>query len=217
MTRAVSRAVGAVAGVQALLRIAPVVIQAVGGRGLPAPGSYNDPGRALQIIGSSPEVPIVAGLICATGVTQVFIVLALADRVPRWARVSVPFGIIAAGFLMVDGAIGMAALPQLAHLAGHQDAADGAYLAILGIRNGIDRVIPLTTGCWALATALPAWRHHGLPRTLAATGILLGGTGIAGAVLPAAGLASLILAILWTAGLARTMGYEPCGASSPRS
>jgi hypothetical protein len=213
LIRAASRAVGAIAGVQTLLRIAPIVIQAIGGRGLPTPGSYNDPGHALMIIGSSPEVPIVAGLICATGVTQVFIVMALADQ----ARVSVPFGILAAGFLMIDGAIGMAALPQLAHLAGHQDATAGAYLAILGIRNGIDRVIPLTTGCWALAIALPAWRHRRLPRTLAATGILLGVTGITGAVLPAAALASLILAILWTAGIAMCQAYEPCGASSPRS
>ena len=152
------RAIGLIAVTQTLLRIGPLIIQLFGGGGLPTPGSFNDPAEALTIIGRSPEVVSVAALICATGVTQVFIVLALADRLmdtaPQWARLSVPFGIVAAGFLMIDGALdgalGVAALPKLAHLDVHQAAVDGAYLATLGIRNGIDRVIPLTSasGHW---------------------------------------------------------------------
>jgi hypothetical protein len=206
MSRTAMRAIGLIAVAQTLLRTGPLIIQLLGGRGLPSPGSFNDPAQALTIIGRSPEVVIVAALICATGVTQVFMVLALADRLadaaPQWARMSLPFGTVAAGFLMIDGALGVAALPKLARLDVHQAGVDGAYLAILGIRNGIDRVIPLTLGIWALATNLPAWRHRILPRALTLTGILLGVTGIAGAGLPAAGLVHLILAIPWTAGLA---------------
>jgi hypothetical protein len=204
--RTTLRAVSLIAAVQTLLRIGPLIIQGIGGRGLPTPGSFNDPAHALAIIRQSPELMIVAGLICATGVTQVFIVQALADRLAdtasQWARLSMPFGIAAASFLMIDGALGIAALPQLAHLDVHQNAVDGAYLATLGIRNGIDRVIPLTMGIWALGTNVPAWRHQQLPRTLAAIGFLLGLTGIVGSALPAAGLASLVLAIPWTAGFA---------------
>ena len=209
MPRTALLAVSLAAAVQALLRIGPLVIQAAGGRGLPVPGSLNDPAHALAIIRESPEVVIVAGFICATGVTQVIIVLAITSRLagtaPQWAQVSMPFGIIAAAFLMIDGALGIAALPQLAHLDIHNGATDGAYLAILAIRNGIDRVILLTLGIWALTTNAPAWHHRQLPRTLALTGLLLGLTGITGAVLPAAGLASLILALLWTSGLAVTL------------
>ena len=220
MTRTALRAVGLVAAVQALLRIGPLAIQAAGGRGLPVPGSFNDPAHALAIIRESPEVMIVAGFICATGVTQVAIVLGLTRRLtgtaPLWARVSMPFGIIAAAFLMIDGALGIAALPQLAHLDIRGSAADGAYLAILAIRNGIDRVIPLTLGIWALATNIPAWHYRQLPRTLALTGLLLGLAGVAGAILPAAGLASLVLALLWTSGLAIAMYRGSAAPPAPQ-
>lgn len=218
LTRSMLRAVGLIAAVQTLLRIGPLIIQLLGGRGLPTPGTFNDPVHALTIISRSPEVMIVAGLLCASGVTQIFIVLALTDRLartaPQWARLSSPFGIIAASFLMIDGALGITALPQLAHLDVHQSAVDGAYLAILGIRNGIDRVIPLTLGIWALTTNLVARRDQHLPRILTTIGFLLGLTGIAGAVLPAAALASLLLAALWTAGFAAVLLRESARAKS---
>lgn len=198
--------VGVVAAIQAAMRIAPLAIQALGGHGLPAPGSLNDPASALTVLRDSPDVPIIAGLICATGVTQVIVVLAVADRIrrqaPECARLSTVFGMIAAGFLLIDGALGMAALPQLAHWDGHQAAVDGAYLATLGVRNGIDRVIPLALGLWSLTAHWPAWRHRLLPRPLTVVGLLLGITGVAGAVLPVAGLAGLILAMVWTIGFA---------------
>jgi hypothetical protein len=196
----------AIAGVQALLRIGPIVVLAIGGQGLPPPDSFNDPARALAIIGSSPAVMIVAGLICATGVEQVFLVLALADRLkktaPQWVSLTVPFGIISASFLMFDGALGITALPQLAHMDVRQPMVDGAYLATLGVRNGLDRVIPLTLGIWALTANIPAWQHRRLPRVLTVTGLALGVVGVVGVALPAAGLTSLILAIVWTAGFA---------------
>jgi hypothetical protein len=196
----------AIAGVQALLRIGPIVVLAIGGQGLPRPDSFNDPAHALATIGSSPAVMIVAGLICATGVGQVFVVLALADRIkasaPSWVSLSVAFGIISASFLIFDGALGITALPQLAHMDVRQPMVDGAYLATLGVRNGIDRVIPLTLGIWALTAHIPAWRHRQLPRVLTATGLALGAVSVVGVVLPAAGLASLILAIGWTASFA---------------
>lgn len=203
---AAALAVGIVAAIQAALRIAPLVIQALGGHGLPPPGSLNDPVAALAVLRNSPDVPIVAGLICATGVTQVVVVLAVSDRIhrqaPESARLCTVFGMIAAAFLLIDGALGMTALPQLAHWDGHQTAVDGAYLATLGIRDGIDRVIPLALGIWALTAHWPAWRHRLLPRPLAAVGLVLGVAGVAGAVSPAAGLVSLILAMVWTIGFA---------------
>lgn len=220
------RAMGVVAAVQALLRIGPLIIQLLGGRGLPTPGTLNKPATALGIISRSPEVEAVAALICATGVAQVFIVFALSDRLtlaepstaPRIHHVSIPFGLIAGGFLMIDGALGITALPQLAHLDIHRSAVDGAYLAILGIRNGIDRVIPLTLGIWALITSTVAWRHRQLPRPLTITGLLLGVSGIAGAVLPAAALASLVIAIVWTAGFAGELFWSAARArSTPRA
>jgi uncharacterized membrane protein len=204
-----ARAIGLVAALQAVLRIAPLLIQALGGRGLPTPGSLNDPTRALTVLRASPDVPVVAGLIFATGVTQVVVVVALADRIrdraPQSARLSTIFGVIAAAFLLIDGALGMTALPQLAQVAAHQDMAGGAYLAILGIRNGIDRVIPLTLGIWALAAHGPAWRHRLLPRPVTVLGLLLGVLGIAGAVFPTAGLASLVVNLVWTTAFAAVM------------
>jgi hypothetical protein len=192
------------AGVLALLRAAPIVILALGGQGLPTPGSLDDPVRALTTIGASPDLTIVAGLICATGVVQVFVVLALAERLGgnthRWNHLCVTFGVISASFLMIDGALGVTALPQLAHMDATRVAVDGAYLATLGVRNGIDRVIPLTLGIWALTAHWPAWRHRDLPRLLVIVGLLLGAAGVAGAALPAAGIASVVLATLWTAG-----------------
>ncbi|HEX5120868.1 MAG TPA: hypothetical protein VFW65_37270 [Pseudonocardiaceae bacterium] len=221
MTRITPRAIGLIAAVQAVLRIGPLIIEAIGGRGLPTPGSFNAPAQALATIRHSPEVMIVAGLICATGVLQVFIVLAAADRLadtaPQWARFSMPFGIAAASFLMIDGALGMTALSQLAHVTVNQNAVDGAYLAVLGVRNGIDRVIPLTLGLWAMGTNVPAWRYHLLPRTLAAIGSLLGLTGIIGSVAPAAGLASLVLAIAWTAGFAIVLLHGDSDAAEPET
>jgi hypothetical protein len=206
MMHAANRANGVVAAVQALLWIGPIVIFAIGGRGLPTPGSLNDPARALSIIRASPDVTIVAGLICAIGVAEVFVVLALAERLekcaPRWNRLNVAFGIIAASFLMIDGALGMAALPRLAQMDVQQQMVDGAYLATLGLRSGIDRVIPLTLGLWALTSNWPARQHRRLPRPLAVGGLLLGVVGVAGTVSPMAGLATLTLAPLWTAGFA---------------
>jgi hypothetical protein len=208
----------AIAGVQALLRVGPIVVLAIGGQGLPQPDSFNDPAHALAIIGSSPAVVIVAGLICATGVGQVFVVLALAERLKqsehRWVSLSVAFGITSASFLMFDGALGITALPQLAHMDVRQPMVDGAYLATLGVRNGIDRVIPLTLGFWALTAHSPAWQHRRLPRVLTATGLALGTVGVVGVVLPAAGLASLILAIGWTAGFAIVLLRE---SGNPRT
>jgi hypothetical protein len=200
--RTAAGALGVAAAVQAALQLAPVVIQALGGRGLPAPDTFNDPAHALAVLRTAPDVPIVAGLICATGLTQVLVVTGLAERIgqrePRLARLSVIFGVIAASFLLIDGALGMTALPQLAHLTGDRDLAGGAYLAILGVRNGIDRVIPLALGAWALAAHWPAWRHRLLPRPVAVLGLLLGVVGVAGAVLPVAGLLSVVLGMLWS-------------------
>lgn len=70
MTRPALRAVGLIAAVQTILRIGPLIIQAIGGRGLPTPGSFNDPAHALAIIRQSPEVMIVAGLIFGTGTSR---------------------------------------------------------------------------------------------------------------------------------------------------
>jgi hypothetical protein len=197
------RVSGWIAALQVVLRIGPLVVEAVGGQGLPSPGSFNDPQHALAILRTSPDVPIVAALICATGVTEVIVVLALADRIgrgaPQAARLSTIFGLIAATFLMFDGALGMTALPQLAHLNGEQSMAGGAYLAILGVRNGIDRVIPLALGLWALFAHWPAWRDRLLPRPVVVLGLLVGVAGVVGAVLPAAAAADLVLAIAWTA------------------
>jgi hypothetical protein len=144
--RANQRADGLIAGVQALLWLAPIVILATGGHGIPAPGSVNDPSHALAVIKASPDIAIVTTLMCTTGAAQVFVVLALAGRLAdspaRLTRLSETFGIIGAAFLMIDGALGLAALPQLAHLDVRPDLADAAYLATVGVRNGIDRVIP---------------------------------------------------------------------------
>jgi hypothetical protein len=215
---------GIVASLLALLRAAPIGVLAIGGRGLPTPGSLNDPGRALTSIGASPDITIVAAMICATGVVQVFVVLALAERLsgraPRWNHLSVTFGVVSASFLMIDGALGMTALPQLAHLDAHQAAVDGAYLATLGMRNGIDRVIPLTLGIWALTAHWPAWQHRDLPRQLVVLGLLLGAAGVIGAALPAAGTASVVLATLWAAGfalLALRRTDHPTPLSAPNS
>ena len=210
----VPRAGAIAAAFLAVLRAAPLVVQALGGGGLPAPGSYNDPAGALARIGASPDLVIVAGLICATGVVQVFVVLAFADwlrdRVPRvpgapasdGIGLSVTFGVVSASFLMIDGALGMTALPQLAHMDAHSETVEAAYLATLGVRNGIDRVIPLTLGIWALTSHWPAWRHQSLPRSLAAAGLVLGAAGLAGAVVPPAGLVTLVLGVVWAAGFA---------------
>jgi hypothetical protein len=212
LMQAANRANGLAAGAQALLWMAPIGIFVIGGRGLPTPGSFNDPATALSIIRASPDVTIVAGFICAIGVAEVFVVLAAADRLeecaPKWTRLSVAFGIIAASFLMIDGALGMAALPRLAQMEVHQQMVDGAYLATLGFRSGIDRVIPLTLGLWALTSSWPAWQHRRLPRPLTVGGLLLGLVGVAGAVLPVAGLATLTLIPLWTAGFAIVLFRE---------
>jgi uncharacterized protein DUF4386 len=203
------RADGLIAGVQALLWLAPILILATGGHGIPAPGSVNDPAHALAVIKASPNIAIVTTLICTTGAAQVFVVLALADRLTsspaRLTRLSTAFGIIAAAFLMIDGALGLAALPQLAHLDVRPDLADAAYLATVGVRNGIDRVISLTLGTWALTANWAATRHQRLPRPLTALGLLVGVTGITGTLVPAAGTATIVLLLVWTLGFATVL------------
>ncbi|HEX3785953.1 MAG TPA: hypothetical protein VHX38_40395 [Pseudonocardiaceae bacterium] len=204
--RTSQRAYGLVAGVQALLWAAPIIVLATGGDGIPSPGSLNDPSHALAVIAASPDIAIVTTVMCTTGAAQVVVVLALADRLTsgpaRLTRISTAFGIIAAAFLMIDGALGMAALPQLAHLAVRPDLADAGYLATVGIRNGIDRVISLTLGMWALTANWAALRRQRLSRSLAALGLLVGVTGIVGTLVPAAGTASIILLLVWTFGFA---------------
>jgi hypothetical protein len=206
------RASGLVAGVQGLLWLAPIVILATGGHGIPAPGSVNDPARALAVIRASPDIAIVTSLMCTTGAAQVFVVLALTGRLSgspaRWTRLSEVFGIIAAGFLMIDGALGMAALPQLAHPGMRPDLAEAAYLATVGVRNGIDRVISLTLGIWALTANWAGIRHRRLPRPLAVPGVLAGAAGVAGTLVPAAGSASIILLLVWTFGFAAVLLRE---------
>jgi hypothetical protein len=203
------RTSGLVAGIQGLLWLAPIVILATGGHGIPSPGDVNDPSPALAAIKASPDIAIVTTLMCTTGAAQVFVVLALADRLggtpTRWILLSEAFGIIAAAFLMIDGALGMAALPQLAHLDVHPDLADAAYLAIVGVRNGIDRVISLTLGIWALTANWSGIRHRRLPRPLAVLGLLVGLAGVAGTLVPAAGSASIILLAVWTIGFATVL------------
>jgi hypothetical protein len=194
------------AGLLALLWAAPAGILVAGGGALPAPGSLNDPVRALPAIAASPALTVVAALILATGAVQVFVVIAvdarLAGRSRRRRQLAVAFGVVSGSFLMLDGALGVTALPQLAHLNAGQAAVDGAYLATLGMRNGIDRVIPLTLGLWALTSHWPAGRGEDLPRPLTILGMLLGAAGVAGAALPAAGTASVLLAILWAGAFA---------------
>jgi hypothetical protein len=203
------RADGLIAGVQALLWLAPIIILATGGHGIPAPGSVNDPAHALAVIKASPDIAIVTTLMCTTGAAQVFVVLALTDRLTsspgRLTRLSTAFGIIAAAFLMIDGALGLAALPQLAHLDVRPDLADAAYLTTVGIRNGTDRVISLTLGTWALTANWTAIRHQRLPRPLAALGLLVGVAGIAGTLVPAAGTATIVLLLVWTLGFATVL------------
>jgi hypothetical protein len=203
------RADGLVAGVQALLWSAPIIILATGGHGIPAPGSVNDPVHALAVIKASPDIAIVTTLMCTTGAAQVFVVLALADRLTssptRLTRLSTAFGIIAAAFLMIDGALGLATLPQLAHLDVRPDLADAAYLATVGVRNGIDRVISLTLGTWALTANWAAMRQQRLPRPLTALGLLVGVAGIAGTLVPAAGTATIVLLLVWTLGFATVL------------
>jgi hypothetical protein len=204
--RTTQRADGLVAGVQALLWLAPIIILATGGHGIPAPGSVNNPAHALAVIKASPDIAIVTTLMCTTGAAQVFVVLALADRLTNSpARLSTTFGIIAAAFLMIDGALGMAALPQLAHLDVRPDLADAAYLATLGLRNGIDRVISLTLGIWALTANWAAMRQQRLPRPLAGLGLVVGVVGIAGTLVPAAGTATIVLLLVWTLGFATVL------------
>lgn len=211
MTRPVlsRRADGLVAGVQALLWTAPIIILITGGHGIPAPGSTNDPGHALAVIKTSPDIAIVTTVMCTTGAAQVFVIMALADRLTgapsRLAQISKGFGIVAAAFLMIDGAIGMAALPQLAHLDVRPDLADAAYLATVGIRNGIDRVISLTLGIWAFTANWAAMRRRRLPRPLTVLGLLVGVSGIAGALVPAAGTACIGLLLAWTLGFAAVL------------
>jgi hypothetical protein len=203
------RADGLVAGVQALLWAAPIIILATGGHGIPTPGSVNDPSLALAAIKASPDIAIVTTLMCTTGAAQVFVVLALADRLtgspPRLTRISTAFGIVAAAFLMIDGALGLAVLPRLAHLAVRPDLADAGYLATVGVRNGIDRVISLTLGTWALTANWAALRQLRLPRPLAVLGLLVGGTGIVGTLVPVAGTAAIVLLLAWTLGFATVL------------
>jgi hypothetical protein len=200
---------GLVAGVQALLWLAPILILATGGHGIPAPGSVNDPVNALAVIKTSPDIAIVTTLMCTTGAAQVFVVLALADRLThdadRFTRISTAFGIIAAAFLMIDGAVGMAALPPLAHLDVRPDLADAAYLATVGVRNGIDRVISLTLGIWALTANGAAMRQQRLPRPLTGLGLLVGVAGIAGTLVPAAGTVTIVVLLVWTLGFATVL------------
>jgi hypothetical protein len=207
--RTSQQADGLVAGVQALLWAAPIIILATGGHGIPPPGSTNDPSHALAVIKASPEITIVTTLMCANGAAQVFVILALADRLTgspaRLTRISKAFGIIAAALLMIDGALGMAALPELTHFDVRPDLADAAYLATVGIRNGIDRVISLTLGTWALTANWAAIRQQRLPRPLAVLGLLVGVTGIAGTLVPAAGTASITLLLVWTLGFATVL------------
>jgi hypothetical protein len=207
--RTTQRADGLIAGVQALLWLAPIIILTTGGHGIPAPGSVNDPAHALAVIKASPDIAIVTTLMCTTGAAQVFVVLALTDRLTsspaRLTRLSTAFGIIAAAFLMIDGALGLAALPQLAHLDVRPDLADAAYLATVGIRNGIDRVISLTLGTWALTANWAAMRQQRLPRPLTALGLVVGVAGIAGTLVPAAGTATIVLLLVWTLGFATVL------------
>ena len=213
---------GVLAGLLALLWAAPAGILAAGGSGLPAPGSLNDPVRALPAIGASPALTVVAATILATGVVQVLVVIALDDRLAvrsrRQRHLAAAFGIVSGSFLMLDGALGVTALPQLAHLNSGQAAVDGAYLATLGMRNGIDRVIPLTLGMWALMVHWPVWRYKDLPRPLTVLGLLLGAAGVAGSALPEAGTASVLLAILWAAAfaLAARPRSLPARGASPK-
>jgi hypothetical protein len=58
------RADGLVAGVQALLWLAPIIILATGGHGIPSPGSVSDPSHALAVIKASPDIAIVTTLMC---------------------------------------------------------------------------------------------------------------------------------------------------------
>lgn len=207
--RTIKRIDGLVAGVQALLWLAPIVILATGGHGIPSPGSINDPARALAAIAGSPDIAIVTVLMCTAGAAHVVVVLALADRLEpgpaRFIRRSTTFGVIAAAFLMIDGALGMAALPQLAHLDARPGLADAAYLATVGVRNGIDRVISLALGIWALTANWAAMRQQRLPRLLAGLGLVVGVTGIAGTLVPAAGTVTIALLLIWTFGFAAVL------------
>jgi len=197
---------GILAVLLALLWAAPVGILAAGGGGLPTPGSFNDPVLAITAIGASPNLTIVSALIFSSGVALVFLVVALDERLMggahRARRLGVIFGVICASFLMLDGALGVTALAQIAHMDAHQASVDAAYLTTLGLRNAIDRVIPLTLGLWALTVHWPARRRSDLPRPLMVLGMLLGATGVVGSALPAAGTASVPLAALWAAAYA---------------
>ncbi len=80
--RTILRVNAAIAGVQALLRIGPIVVLAMVARDYPHRTRLTIQ-RMPWPFGSSPAVMIVAGLICAIGGGQVFVVLALAERLKQ--------------------------------------------------------------------------------------------------------------------------------------
>lgn len=214
------RAGGLIAAAQALLWMTPLVILATGGHGVPSPGSVNDPSEALSVIKSSHDVSIVTTLMCVAGAAQVAVVLALTDRLSNnsptpWIRLGHTFGIIAAGFLMIDGALGLAALPQLAHIDVKPGMAEAAYLAIVGVRNGIDRAICLALGIWALTTNAAGMRSRRLPRPLGVIGLLSGTTGVVGTLLPTAGSVGVAVALVWDIGLAMLLLRRPPAPDNP--
>ena len=220
VTKTLFRIDGILAALLALLWAAPAGVLAAGGGGLPPPGSFNDPAPALTAIGASPDLTIVSALIFATGVVLMFLVVALDERVAgralRARRLGLVFGVVCGSFLMLDGALGVTALTQIAHLDPHQAYVGAAYLTTLGLRNAVDRVIPLTLGLWVLTVHLPAWRGRDLPRPLVVLGLLVGATGVAGSALPAAGTASVPLAALWAAAYA-ILALRPRGENVPAS
>lgn len=59
-----------------------------------------------------------------------------------------------------------------------------------------------------LILAFVVRRQHDLPRALAVVGLLLGIVGLAGAVFPAAGLATVVLAAAWSVGFAMVLIRE---------
>ena len=179
-----------------------------------APGSGNNPAKALEFAGSSPIPYIIYLLYALFTILITLIILALADMLREYAPTQMRLATIAASatsiLFLTYAMLGYIGEPTLVNIY-RQDAALGAtaYIATRVVSNALNTGAIFASGWAILLVGLAALGAGKLPKLLAYLLVLAGILSVLAFIIPMFALIAPLLYILWSIWLSVVLFQKP--------
>lgn len=171
--------------------------------GFASPAALNDPAKALPFAATSPFPSILFLVTILWAVTVAIPVLALYERLrthsPGVIAIATTFGLMVAVLFLARGILGFSGLPVLANLFAQNPTEVGpAYLAVNTVLSALAASAVFAYGVWLLLTNWVALKSAALPRLHGYLGLIFGGAGVLGFLIPPLTLLGAVLGVVWT-------------------